>query len=271
MKTVGLALGGGGARGMAHIVYLKALEELGIKPTIIAGTSIGAIIGAMFAAGINADEMADIVSKFNLLNIGKLVDFSFFQPSGLIKGDKVMDFLKEHIKASVFEELDIPLKIVAADFWERKQVVAESGELIPAIRASMSIPGIFNPYVKDGQVLIDGGVINPLPYHIIRNDCDVLIAIDVTGFRVPPSSDKIVPNAFQCTMEAIDIAQVAIIERQLRNLKPNIYVRPKLINIEIMDFPKSKEILESCQKEKEPFKRLVEKAMKPRLFPFHNC
>lgn len=270
MKTVGLALGGGGARGMAHIVYIKALEELGIKPSIISGSSIGAIFGAMYASGVTADEMAELITKLNFLDVRKFVDFSFFKLSGFLKGNKMIDFLQKNIKASTFEELDIPLKIVATNFWERKEAIFDSGELIPPIRGSMSIPTLFVPYEKDGEVFIDGGVSNPLPFDIIRDDCDMLIAIDITGHRVPKSNKKIIPSAIQCTLESVDMAQTKIIEQKLKLSKPNLFIRPNLINVEMLDFRKVKKILESCQKEKEPFKRLVEKAMKSRSAYF-NC
>jgi NTE family protein len=270
MKKIGIAFGGGGARGMAHIVYIKALEELGLKASVVSGTSIGAIMGAFYCAGLSSQDMEELVDSLNFFKIGKMFDFTFFRNTGLFKGDKVVEFLENLLPAKTFEELEIPLKVVASDFWEREEVVIDEGELVKAVRASMSIPGVFEPVIEQGRVLIDGGLANPVPYNIIRKECDLLIAVDVIGRRMPQSTNHLMPSTMQSALEAADIAQTTIVKRLMDSVKPNIYVRPDLINVEIMDFHRLKEILEAAQKEKEPFKRLVDKAMK-RILPFYNC
>ncbi|MCD4795884.1 MAG: patatin-like phospholipase family protein, partial [Candidatus Cloacimonetes bacterium] len=157
MKKIGLALGGGGARGLCHIKFIEALDELELKPSIIAGTSIGAIIGAFYASGLSGVQMENMLYEIDFKDLFKMMDFSFLSRSSLIKGRGVENFLKQNIPVSTFEELNIPLKIVATDFWREDDVVFDSGKLIPAIRASISIPAIFEPVILDDKVLIDGG------------------------------------------------------------------------------------------------------------------
>jgi len=137
MKTIGLALGGGGARGLCHIDFCMALDEMGLKPTIISGTSIGAIAGGFYAAGVSGAGMEEILEQIGIREISKMVDFSILNPSGLVKGKGVTDFLCKHLPAKTFEELLIPLKVVATDYWRREEVIFDSGDLIPAIRASI--------------------------------------------------------------------------------------------------------------------------------------
>ena len=145
-KRIGLALGGGGARGICHIAFLKVMDEMGIRPNAIAGTSIGAIIGGFYAAGVSGLEMEQELANIGLRNLYKMaMDFSLFSQSAILKGKGVEEYLLEKIPFKTFEELIIPLKVVATDFWNRREVVFESGDLIGAIRASMAMPAFFEP------------------------------------------------------------------------------------------------------------------------------
>ena len=248
MNKIGLALGGGGARGLCHIEFLKVFDRLNIKPTIISGTSIGSIIGAFYASGISGEEIASLAKNLNFLEISKLLDFSFFHMSGLIKGDGVMNFLKENIKVNTFSELEIPLKIIATDFWHRKEIVLETGELIPAIRASISIPGLFNPVKMGNKILTDGGAANPLPYDVIQDNCDFVIAIDVNGEK-SPEKEKKNPTIFESVMNTFQIMEACIVEHKMKINKPHLYIKPTLNNIELLDFQKHKKIMSSVQYE----------------------
>lgn len=248
MKKVGLALGGGGARGLCHIQFIEVLDELGIKPSIISGTSMGAIIGAMYASGLSGADMCKLVDTIGIREIGKMIDFNILDDSSILKGRGVEDFLQKHIPATTFEELNIPLKIVATDYWRHKQVVLSSGPLIPAIRASMSLPGIFEPIKKGKDVLIDGGAVNPVPYNIIRQDCDILIAIDVNGTRKPKKGDP-VPKMFDSVMATFDIMMNSILAYQMKTTKPDIYIKPSLVNVNILDFHHADEIMGSVSED----------------------
>ncbi len=248
MKRIGLTLGGGGARGLCQIEFLKVLDEFGVKPVVISGTSIGAIIGAFYASGFSGKQIEKILDDINFRDLLKMFDPSFLSRTSLIKGKGIEKFLKEKIPVSTFEELHIPMKIVATDFWRRNDIVYDSGELIPAIRASMSIPALFKPVVFENRVLTDGGASNILPIDLIREDCDLLIAIDVSGSLSIPATPKI-PNWFENIMNTYQIMQSAMVEYQMKSCQPDIYIKPALTDIGILDFEKSHKILRSVQKD----------------------
>lgn len=254
LKRVGLALGGGGARGLCHVEFLQVMDELEITPAVVSGTSIGSIIGAFYAAGLSGRQIKDLYGKIGLRQMTKMLDFSLLSSSGLVKGEGVIDFLEEHLPVRWFEDLAIPLKIVATDYWNRKEIVMESGEIIPAIRASISIPGIFEPVKLNNTVMIDGGASNPLPMSIIRDECDVLIAIDVSGISQPPKKNP-VPSIFNAIMGSFQIMEANINAREKKRLEPEIYVKPDLVNIQILDFHREKDILESVTGDIESFRR----------------
>jgi len=260
MKKVGLALGGGGARGFCHIVFLEALDDMGIKPEIIAGTSIGAIIGAFYAAGYSGAEIRAIVDKMGLRDINKMLDFNLLHRA-MLKGNGVIDFFNKYIKIKTFEELEIPLKVVATDFWQHSQVVMQSGELIPAVRASMSIPAIFEPVLHNNQVLIDGGAVNPLPYDIIRKECDVLIAIDVSGHPKIRKKSKM-PTIFDSVMNTFQIMQDSILAAKRQIADIDVYVKPDIEGIGILEFFRYREIMSGAEKQVEKFKNDLSEAIR---------
>jgi NTE family protein len=256
LKRIGLALGGGGARGLCHIEFIIALDELGIKPDIISGTSMGSIIGGFYASGVCGSEMKDLVREISWIELTKMMDFNILNSHGLVKGQGVVEFLDKHIPAETFEDLDIPLRVIATDFWNRKQVVFDSGPLIPAIRASISIPGIFKPVVIDQRIMTDGGSVNPVPMSLIRDECDILIAIDVSGTNVPPQK-KPMPTTLDAVMTTFQIMETAFVENQIKIHKPEIFLKPPLVNFEVLDFHRHKEIMSSVKKEVELLKSQV--------------
>lgn len=254
MKKIGLALGGGGARGLCHIEFLKALDELEVKPSIISGTSIGAIIGSFYAAGVSGRELEELTEKVNLLEIRKMIDFNILRLSGLVKGKGVIDFISKHLPVKQFEDLNIPLEIVATNFWNRKEFIFRKGNLLEAIRASISIPGLFEPVIVNNTVLTDGGSINPVPMNIIRKKSDILIAIDVSGSNVHPKKNP-KPSMFEAVTITFQIMESAYVENQLSIYKPEIYIKPKLLNVQILDFHKNREILSSVRNDVINFKK----------------
>lgn len=259
---LGLVLGGGGARGLCFIEFCKALDELGIKPSVIAGTSIGAIIGAFYAAGFPGYEMERFLRKLTLLKIPRLVDFHLFARSALLKGRRIEAFMRTLLRCDHFEELQIPLKVTATDYWRREQVVFDSGPLVPAIRASMSLPAIFEPVVFNDRVLIDGGATNPLPIDIIRSECDYLIAIDVAGSILKKNGEQI-PGMFETIMSTYQAMQSTIIAEKMKCAKPDLYVRPRLLNFGILDFHREKEIRKSVRGDVYRFKRALKQELLP--------
>lgn len=273
MDKIGLALGGGGAKGIGHVLVLEALEELGMRPTHIAGTSIGALIGAMYCAGMSAAEIKDTFLQFSLnkdeslkhivtrKHIFKWLDFISpqFRGKGLIRVENLMLHLFDSVQANSFEELEIPLTVVTSDFWSRKQVTIKRGPIIPAIRASMSLPGVFEPVTIKNRVLIDGGAVNPVPFDLLPKNCDLTIAIDVLGQR--SSTLGQIPSLSEAVFNTFQIMQKSIIREKLHASHPDIYIEPKIANIKVLEFYKADEIFQKARGIKSQLKRRIHKHM----------
>jgi NTE family protein len=177
-QKIGLALGSGGARGWAHIGVIRALIEAEIKIDYIAGASIGAFVGAFYAAG-GLSQLEEYVQAIDWKTIVSLLDLEF-PTQGLLDGGKVYQLLQEHLLAIQIEDTAIPFQCVATDLLQKKSVTLKSGSLVDAVRASISIPGIFTPFEKDGVYYIDGGVINPVPVDLVKAmGCDLAIAVNL--------------------------------------------------------------------------------------------
>lgn len=275
--TIGISFGSGGSRGIAHILMVEALEELGLKASVVSGSSIGAIGAAFYAAGINSKEMREILDELIHPKSDSIFDFvlrsdivkllTMFDPqiikSGFIKGDKFQKFLSDRIPAKTFKELKIPCFITATDFWSKKEIVFNSGELIPALKASYSIPGLFTPVEYQGKILIDGGAVNPLPYDLIKDKCDITIAIDVTASNY--SNSKGLPATLDSVFIAFQIMQISIIREKLKHIKPDIYIKPQIKDIRLFEFTKTDLIFSQALKAKEKLKRELENILEKKL------
>jgi len=266
---IGLALGGGGAKGLAHIPMLEVLDELEIRPHRIAGTSIGSIMGALYASGMSGKQIRQLVAELTTDkrvswlggledDIGQLWNFLNLQlgKGGLVDTGPFMAFLQKTLGVTDFSELQIPLKVVASDFWNRKQVVFEHGDLIPAIQASMAIPGLFTPVHFDGKVLVDGGLVNPVPYDLLVDECDVVIAIDVLGDRTPSSADGS-PGYFETTFNTIQILETSLMREKFKFHPPDIYIHPELENVQVLDFNRAEEIYAQAQPARDELMRAL--------------
>jgi NTE family protein len=177
---IGLVLGSGGARGLAHIGVIKALEENNIPIDIIAGTSIGALVGGLYAAGKDVNSMEQIVCKVDKIMVAKIMMPKFFSP-GMIGNSRVIDFMKDIIGPMDFEELKISFAAVATDFVSGNEVVFTKGALLEAIMASISIPTIFQPMYLNNRYLLDGGLSNPLPISVaLEMKADKILAVNVS-------------------------------------------------------------------------------------------
>lgn len=183
-RKIGLALGSGAARGMAHIGVLRALDEAGIRPDIVAGTSIGALVGGVYAAG-KLGELSEIALGLDWKKAaGYFLEVSFPR-SGLIEGTKVTEFLSEIVGPLDMNTLPVRFASVATDVMTGKEVVISEGDLVSAIRASISVPGIFTPARRNGSFLVDGGLVNPVPVSVCRDmGADFVIAVDLNNGRV---------------------------------------------------------------------------------------
>ena len=177
-KRIGLALGSGSARGWAHIGVIRALKEAGIQLDYVAGTSIGALVGAVYASG-DIDSLEEVVLKFDWKRIAHFFDV-VFPKSGLIDGNKVADFVRAHVKEINIEDLPLPFSAVSTNLTTGREVILSKGDIIEAVRASISVPGIFTPVRKNGTILVDGGLVNPVPVSVVRKmGAEFVIAVDL--------------------------------------------------------------------------------------------
>jgi NTE family protein len=252
--SIGIALGAGGANGLSHIMMLEALDEMGIKVSRIAGSSIGAIIGSLYAAGMSGKKIRDLVERFVLSHqekpLTRLMEKDAFEwinfveielgNGGLVSADGFLAFMSDILKKKKFEELEMPIEIVAADLWAREQVVLASGDLISAINASMAIPGVFEPVRRDGRVLIDGGTCNPVPYDLLMDHCDIVIAVDVIGERTQPSSG--VPGYFETIFNSVKVMQTAVMNEKRQQQNPAIYLAVPVVDIRALEFYRAQEV-----------------------------
>ena len=272
-KSIGIAFGAGGARGIAHLLMIEALDELGLKPSIISGSSIGSVVGAFYAAGFDSKQMLEILdqlihpksdSVFDFLLKSDIVKmFTMFDPqfikSGFIKGEKFQKYMETHLKVSRFEDLKVPLKVVATDYWKKEAVVFDKGDLLSPIKASYSLPGLFTPVKIKNRILIDGGAVNPLPFDLIMDKCDITIAIDVTAFKAQSESE--IPPTFDSVFTTYQTMQNSIIKERLKFLKPDIYIRPEIYDVRVFDFVKADLIFKQAQPAKEELKRQLDKLL----------
>jgi NTE family protein len=267
---IGLALGGGSARGLAHIPMLEVFDELGLKPSVIAGCSIGALIGAAYAGGMSAMEIRERAEMLLANRIGamryafgdrgiKIRDLLALRglASLHVQGETLAKIvLPDHLPQNI-EDLLIPFKVVATDFDLMAERVFEQGSLVKAVAASIAIPGVILGPVIDGHVFVDGGITNPLPFDLLRTNTDIVVAIDVTGRPRPPAKKH------YSNME-LAIGSLLIMFRQVANLKradsaPDIYIEPALIDFAAGDFFKLKEMLAAARPAKDLLKWELEK------------
>ncbi len=272
--SVALALGGGGARGLAHIAVLEAFDELGIRPKAIAGTSIGAIFATAYASGLSGKQIRahtyevlskrlDLVRDLYSARVrarGGFLNALAPRPA-FLSAEKLLDIILPQRIARDFAHLTTPLKVVASDFYAQEAVVFSSGPLRPAVAASMALPVIFEPMVIDGRVLIDGGLVNPLPFDIVADDADLTVAVDASGAPMRrPGQDC--PKAWETLFSANFIFERSIIREKLRTSQPDLYIDAGTSRFQILDFLKIDEILAAAEPAKERVKaqlsRLIE-------------
>jgi NTE family protein len=257
-KSFALALGGGGARGLAHIAVLEALDEMGRQPAVIAGTSIGALIGAAYAAGMSGKEIRRFVIRLahdraevfrrliatragtfaNLVSLG-------FGSATLVDPEKFCEqFLPEKVPHD-FGELEIPLIIIATDLYRREQAVFSSGALKPALAASIALPAVMRPVVLADRILIDGGATNPLPFEELRGRADVVVAVDISG--APTDERRDIPNPWECLLATVLVMANAITSEKVKRAAPDLIVRPNVGAFRALDFLQASAILRASE------------------------
>jgi NTE family protein len=258
MKSFALALGSGGARGLAHIAVIEALDEMGVKPTAIAGTSLGALIGAAYAAGMRGKDIRHHVIRFAhdrretmrrllLARAGRLTDLL----SGAVSQATQMDaekfctqFLPEAIPAD-FAALAIPLTAMTTDLHRRHELPICSGPLRPALAASIAFPGLFRPVILDDRILVDGGATNPLPFDQLAGRADFTVAVDVFG--VPAEERTDLPSAWESVFTTLLIMGSTIVAAKHKHAAPDLVIRPNVAIFRTLDFYQASAIIRSAE------------------------
>lgn len=266
---IGVALGGGGARGLAHIVILEAFDELGIKPAMIAGTSIGAIAGWCYASGMPAREIhAEIagrlrdrramISRIFEARVGRFVHLVSGRGNPMLVDLEVL--LPRILPAGIaqnFEDLNIPLLVPATDFHARTQVVHRTGAILPAVAGSAAVPGLVRPVLHDSRVLVDGGAINPLPFDLLEDFTETVIAVDITGGVAGPA--KALPDSWEAMFASIQILQGVIVQSKLARRAPDALIRPDVGGFKVLEFFKAPAIMRAAEPAKDELKRALER------------
>ncbi len=269
--TVAIAFGGGGARGYAHIHIMEVMDEMGIRPVEIAGSSIGSVMGAAMASGISGAEIrdytmslvgnrADVISRFWQTRPSRLTDivegglrFGQFRVDRILKA-----FLPEGIGPR-FEDLKIPLSVIATDYYAHRQCVLTSGDLYSAMAASAAIPAVFRPVERDGRILIDGGIVNPVPYDCLVGRADIVIGVDVVG--APAGDETRAPTTVESLYGATQLMMQTIMALKLTIAPPDIFIRPPVSKFRVLDFMRAGQILDATATIRDEFKYKLDGAI----------
>lgn len=269
-RRIGLALGGGGARGIGHVAILEVFDELGLKPAYIAGTSIGALIGATYAAGMRGKEIrAHLIEALeNRFFLVRQLFGARAQPvqrllsvlplrSALINPEALLDLVLPMSLPARIDDFQIPFAAIATDMQAQTETALTAGPVKPAIAASIAIPVLFSPVTIDGRVYADGGLVNPLPIEHLTADVDLTVAIDVTGERDPTAMAGH-PTVTKMLVHSIAIFQKTIIRERLRHAAPDVYMDLDVGSFGALQFHRVMDILEAVEPAKATFRdRLI--------------
>jgi len=237
---VGLALSGGGARGLAHIGVLKVLEREGIPIGYLAGTSAGGLVAALYAAGLSAVEIAEEGLRLSSLrHLISLLDYCLPR-RGLLSGDKMEEYLGQWLGDLTFDQLQLPLSLVTVDLNEGRKVVLREGPVLEAVRATIAVPGLLAPVVRNGQLLVDGGLLDNLPVDVVRQmGANVVIGVDISTDRAAMAAfgqtlqrHRFVPSGIVETMEilwrSLGILTWEVNRQVLEQAPPDLLIRPDI-------------------------------------------
>ncbi len=274
---LGLALGSGSARGWAHIGVIRALEERGIKPDVVCGSSIGALVGAAYAAG-ELDRLEQWVSGLAWTTVVRLMDITW--RGGLIRGTRLFTLFRTMFEDRTIDELPLPYGAVATELDSGRELWLRHGNVLEAVRASCAMPGLLTPVVRDGVVLVDGGLVNPVPVSMCRAlGADLVIAVDLSWGKLGPyrhdkeaevaprevpgwlgrirpewlkakakgakaSDTPSIPSIFTVFLTSLDIVEMRVARSRLAGDPADVLVTPLLPNFATMDFHRAAEAIE---------------------------
>lgn len=268
---IGLALGGGGVRGLAHIPLLQILEEEGVTPVAVAGTSMGALVGACIAHGWESHELRNRVERHVFLPGGGLSQlrekgrdlsrwlgfFGLTRAKGaFFSADGFVRYLLEALEASEFEDLTLPFHAVAADFTTGRKVVFTDGPLLPALKASIAIPGVFEPVRHQGRLLVDGGVADNVPWSALEPSCDAVIAIDVASENDGSDCGQD-PDAIESFVSVFQRMIARTTYQRLALDPPALYFRPRISGVRGLDFGLIPKVFDQADADSERFRSEV--------------
>jgi NTE family protein len=259
---------------LAHIGVVRELEAAGIRPAVVCGTSIGALVGGAYVAG-ELDRLEAWVQTLTMKDVIAFMDFTL--SGGLVRGGRLMDHFHEHFTDRRIEELATPFAAVATALDTGAEIWLRSGSMFEAVRASVAVPGFFAPVLREGMVLVDGGLVNPVPVSLARAmGADILIAVDLgsdilgrrlrgdasceapnsaagdwmrrlrdnLGVHVQPSAGRTMPSILDVLTTSIDIMQVRISRSRMVGEPPDVIVAPRLAHLHLLDFHQAKEAIE---------------------------
>lgn len=233
---IGLALGGGAVLGAAHVGILKAIDELGIEVSAISGTSIGALMAAFYAFGKNPLEVKEIMIDLSWRDISSLSLSSY----GLFTNDKIDKLIEQYFGKTDFSEANIPLSIIATNIGNGKKAVLETGDLGKAVSASMAIPGVFQPVEIDGELLVDGGIVENVPVSPFKGkEVDFIIAVDLNAqhtYSEPKNIVGVLMNSFHFALSTASKVQTA---------KADLIIQPDLSAFNHIDVDQAEELMKS--------------------------
>lgn len=267
---ISVALSGGGALGFAHIAAIQAFDDLGLKPYALSGTSMGSIIGSAWAKGLDSYEILEFCHEqlsnkaalmAKLLKLKGKQSRNLFQGGNIIQFDAlaVLDMFLPEPFPKQFDELCIPLCIVATDFYGWKEVHFCAGNLSAAVASSIAIPSIFAPVLVNDRYLIDGGCVNPMPFDALPDDSDLIVAVDVLG---GPKKKTSPPSAKESLVGGAHILMQSIINEKLKHRTPDILAYPELNDYGVLEFHKFGDIINNAQPMREKIKYLIDLKLK---------
>jgi NTE family protein len=271
VKTFALALGAGGARGLAHVAIVEALDEMGVRPAAIAGVSIGAVIGAGYAAGMSgramrrhllalAHDRGEVLRRMMGARAhawSEVLSAGFGNPL-VVDGAKFCQAFIADLVPQDFADLAIPLTLIATDLHRREAVGFTAGPLGPAVAASIAVPGLVRPVEHEGRVLVDGGLVDPLPFTGLRGKADVIVAVDVSGGAARAQT---VPDPWETMFAAITVMSHTIVTEKLKSGAPDLLVRPNVGVFRVLDFFQASAILRAAEPAKAELKEKLGKLL----------
>ncbi|HRQ56170.1 MAG TPA: patatin-like phospholipase RssA [Azoarcus taiwanensis] len=290
--VIGLALGSGAARGWSHLGVLRALANLGVRVDVVSGCSIGALVGAALASG-RSDQLESWVRALDWQDVVSMLDVSF--RGGLIRGDRVVQYCAEHFFASDFASLNLPFACVATELHTGREVWLREGKVAEAVQSSIALPGLFSPVLRGGRVLVDGGLVNPVPVSLCRAlGAEIVIAVELgsgvvgrTRRQNPTTADddhgwaqrlfgaigltkseretagqvSELPSLPDVVTTSINIMQMRIARSRLAGEPADVVISPRVAHLNMMEFDRANEAIEEGEAAVERSSALLQQAL----------